>query len=97
MEGLLKLESADTLASRCVASEIHKRLNRTRDPLLLGELVDFYFETYSKRTRKILTTLGEAHSQVGEAVMILSKRCVVSLFFGSLCIRISLTSCVSVC
>ena len=64
MEDLLKLESDDTYASRDVASRIQSRLKSTRDPSLLGELVDFYFQTYSKRARKILTTLREAHSQV---------------------------------
>jgi len=64
MDGLFKLESTDTRTSRVAASAIHSRLKSTRDPLLLEELVDFYFQTHSKRTRKILTTLGEAHSQV---------------------------------
>ena len=60
----MKLESDDTSSSRDVASKIQSRLKGTRDPSLLGELVDFYFQTYSKRARKILTTLREAHSQV---------------------------------
>ena len=64
MEDLLELESDDTSASRDVASRIQYRLKRSRDPSLLGELVDFYLQTYSKRARKILTTLREAHSQV---------------------------------
>ena len=64
MEDLLKLESDHTLNSREVASKIQERLRGARDPSLLGELVDFYFKTYSKRARKILTTLREAHSQV---------------------------------
>ena len=64
MEELLKLESDDTSASRDVANKIHSRLKGARDPSLLGELVEFYFQTYSKRARKILTTLRETHSQV---------------------------------
>lgn len=64
MEDLLKLESPDTSASRSVATNIHERLKKNRDPSLLGDLVDFYFKTRSKRTRKILTTLRETHSQV---------------------------------
>ncbi len=64
MEDLLKLESDDTFASRDVASKIQSRLKSTRDPGLLGELVEFYFKTYSRRARKILTTLRETHSQV---------------------------------
>ena len=64
MEDLLKLESDDTHASRDVASRIQHRLKGNRDPSLLGQLVDFYFQTYSKRARKILTTLRETHSQV---------------------------------
>lgn len=64
MEDLLKLESDDTSASRDVASKIQSRLKGNRDPLLLGELVEFYFRNYSKRARKVLTTLREAHSQV---------------------------------
>jgi hypothetical protein len=71
MEELLKLESDDTSASRDVASKIQSRLKGARDPLLLGELVDFYFRNYSKRARKVLTTLRETHSQVSllEAVL----------------------------
>lgn len=64
MEDLLKLESDDTHASRDTASKIQYRLKGSRDPSLLGQLVDFYFQTYSKRARKILTTLRETHSQV---------------------------------
>ena len=64
----MKLESDDTSASRDVASKIQSRLKGTRDPSLLGDLVDFYFQTFSKRARKILTTLREAHSQVSNSV-----------------------------
>ena len=60
----MKLESDDTFASRDVASKIQGHLKSTRDPILLGELVEFYFKTYSRRARKILTTLRETHSQV---------------------------------
>ncbi len=67
MEDLLNLESSDTSRSREVASKIQSRLKGTRDPSLLGDLVDFYFVSYSKRARKILTTLREAHSQVSRA------------------------------
>lgn len=64
MQDLLKLESNDKFASRDVAGKIHYQMKGNRDPSMLGELVEFYFQTYSKRTRKILTTLREAHSQV---------------------------------
>ena len=64
MEDLLELESDDTYASRDVASKIQCRLKGTRDPSLLADLVEFYFQTYSKRARKVLTTLREMHSQV---------------------------------
>lgn len=64
MEDLLELESADTSASRDVASRIQFSLKGTRDPSLLGQLVEFYFQTYSRRARRILTTLRETHSQV---------------------------------
>lgn len=68
MEELLELESDDTYASRDVASKIQCRLKATRDPSLLADLVEFYFQTYSKRARKVLTTLREMHSQVGKVM-----------------------------
>ena len=71
MEDLLKLESDDTIASRDAASKVQSQLKSARDPQLLGELVEFYFTTYSRRARKILTTLRETHSQVSQPLNLL--------------------------
>ena len=64
MDELWKLESVDTSESRRMAARLQTRLKAAREPTLLGELVELYFKTGSKRARKILTTLREAHSQV---------------------------------
>lgn len=63
MEELWKLESLDLTESRLIVNKLHQRLKSCRDPVLLGELVDFYFTNGSKGARKILTSLREAHSQ----------------------------------
>ena len=67
MDDLCKLESTDTALSRRVATRLQARLKASRDPALLGDIVEFYFKTFSKRARKVLTTLKEAHSQVKRA------------------------------
>ena len=64
MDELWKLESVDTAESRRVMARLQTRLKASREPTLLGELVELYFKTGSKRARKILTTLRETHSQV---------------------------------
>lgn len=64
MDELWKLESVDTAESRRVTARLQTRLKASREPSLLGELVELYFKTGSKRARKILTTLRETHSQV---------------------------------
>ncbi len=64
MEELWKLESVELSESRQFISRLSDRLKTTRDPGLLGELVEFYFKNGSKRARKVLTSLREAHSQV---------------------------------
>ena len=64
MDELWKLESVDTAESRRVMARLQMRLKASREPTLLGELVELYFKTGSKRARKILTTLRETHSQV---------------------------------
>lgn len=66
MEELWKLESVDLIESRQIVGKLRSRLKSSRDPVLLGELVDFYFTNGSKGARKLLTTLREAHSQVCE-------------------------------
>ena len=67
MEELCKLESVDAAESRSSVTRLKRRLRAARDPALLGELVDFYFATGSKRAIDVLTNLREAYSQVREA------------------------------
>lgn len=67
MEELCKLESVDAAESRSSVTRLKRRLRAARDPSLLGELVDFYFATGSKRAIDVLTNLREAYSQVRES------------------------------
>jgi len=67
MEELCKLESVDAAESRSSVTRLKRRLRAARDPALLGELVDFYFSTGSKRAIDVLTNLREAYSQVRES------------------------------
>lgn len=65
MEELLcKLESQDTEESRKSVTRLQSILRAERNPILLGELVEFYFATRSKRAVKVLSSLREAYSQV---------------------------------
>ncbi len=64
MEDLWKLESVELSESRQFVAKLCDRLKSTRDPTLLGELVEYYFKNGSKRARTVLTSLREAHSQV---------------------------------
>lgn len=65
MEELLcKLESQDTEESRKSVTRLQSMLRAERNPILLGELVEFYFATRSKRAVKVLSSLREAYSQV---------------------------------
>ena len=76
MDELWKLESVELTESRQFVSKLAQRLKTSRDPALLGELVEFYFKNGSKRARTVLTSLREAHSQVGRWVwMILFSTC----------------------
>ena len=65
MEELLcKLESLDMEESRKSVTRLQSMLRAERNPVFLGELVEFYFATRSKRAVKVLTSLREAYSQV---------------------------------
>ena len=65
MEELMcKLESQDMEDSRKSVTRLQSMLRAERNPVLLGELVEFYFATRSKRAVKVLATLREAYSQV---------------------------------
>ena len=65
MEELLcKLESLDMEESRKSVTRLQSMLRAERNPVLLGELVELYFATRSKRAVKVLTSLREAYSQV---------------------------------
>ncbi len=64
MDELWKLESVELSESRQFVAKLCERLKSTRDPALLGELVEYYYKNGSKRARTVLTSLREAHSQV---------------------------------
>ena len=65
MEELLcKLESLDMEASRKSVTRLQSMLRAERNPVLLGELIELYFATRSKRAVKVLASLREAYSQV---------------------------------
>ena len=65
MEELFRrLESVDTQESSRAVSRLQKRLGSSRDPQLLGELVDYYVATGSKQMLKVLCSLKDVQSQV---------------------------------
>ena len=63
-EILCKLESLDMAESRKSVTRLQNMLRAERNPVLLGELVELYFATRSKRAVKVLASLREAYSQV---------------------------------
>ena len=65
----MRLDATDARESRKNTQRLQSRLKATRDPGMLGELVDFYFASGSRRVLKVLTTLREAHSQVSSVAV----------------------------
>ena len=65
MEEVFKrLESVDVQQSSRAISRLQKRLSSTRDPQLLGELIEHYLTTGSKQTLNVLLGLKDVQSQV---------------------------------
>lgn len=63
-EVIKKLESVNTQDSSRAVSLLQKRLSSSRDPHLLGELVDHFVATGSKHVLKVLSSLKDVQSQV---------------------------------
>ena len=65
MEELVKrLESVDTQESAKAVSRLQKRLGSSREPQLLGELVDYFIASGSLRALRVLSSLKDVQSQV---------------------------------
>ena len=80
MEELIKrLESVDTQESAKVVSRLQKRLGSTREPQLLGDLVDYFIASGSPRALRVLASLKDVQSQVehgrGPGIAIESRTC----------------------
>ena len=66
MEELVKrLESVDTQESAKAVGRLQKRLGRSREPQLLGELVDYFISSGSPRALRVLSSSKDVQSQVG--------------------------------
>lgn len=63
-EVIKKLESVNTQDSSRAVSLLQKRLSSSRDPHLLGELVDHFITSGSKHVLKVLSSLKDVQSQV---------------------------------
>ena len=65
MEEVLKrLESVDTQESARAVGRLQKRLGSSREPQLLGDLVDHYIASGSARALEVLSSLKDVQSQV---------------------------------
>lgn len=81
-EVIKKLESVNTQDSSRAVSRLQKRLSSSREPHLLGELVDYFIASGSKQALKVLSSLKDIQSQVRCRGEVLVQRKGESRLFG---------------
>ena len=65
-EEFQRVESGDLSVSQRFVQRLKSSLNATRDPELLGDIVDYYLQRGSVIALRVLTSLKDIYSQVGK-------------------------------